>query len=286
MRAALTGAAGFIGAHVAAALTARGIEVAPLVRPLDYHDRDGVTRVLERERPALLVHCAWRLAAGSSYLDDPANADEAAASFRLFEAAARAGCRRIVGLGTCLEYAPARGPVAEGAPLEPRNAYARSKVQLFLEARDWARNEHVSFAWARLYFPFGPGEPPHRLIPSVVTSLLRGERVATTAGTQRRSFLYAADVGDAIAALGLSGVEGAVNVGAADAVTVRSVVERIGELVRGGHLLDVGALPGRPGDPDVLWPNVDKLRREIGWRPARDLHAGLRATIAWWRLQK
>jgi len=286
MKALVTGATGFIGTHVAAALRDRGVEVVPLVRPVDYHDTAAVRDALAATRPSLLVHCAWRLATGSAYLDDPANAAEAEASLRLFRAAADVGCERIVGLGTCLEYAESAGRVAEDAALEPRSSYARSKVQLFRAAETWAAENTVSFSWARLYFPFGPGEPPHRLIPSVVNGLLSGERVATTAGVQRRSFLHAADVGDAIAAVATSSVDGAVNVGASDAVAVRAVVQRLGTLIGRPDLLDIGALPSRPGDPDVLWPDVDKLQRAAGWVPRHDLDAGLRATIDWWQRQR
>jgi nucleoside-diphosphate-sugar epimerase len=281
----VTGAAGFIGSHVAAALKARGATVVPLVRPLDYHDPQAVEALLERESAAMLVHCAWRLAPGSTYLDDPANEDEVAASLQLFRLAADAGCRRVVGLGTCLEYAPSDRPVSEDEPLDPQSAYARSKVALYREAESWAGGAGIRFSWMRLYFPYGPGEAPHRLIPSVVNALLRGERIATTRGTQRRSFLHAADVGDAIAAVALGKVDGAVNIASADAVAVRSVVSRIGELTGRQNLIDVGALPGRRGDPEVLWADVGKLTSAVGWSPRRDLDAGLRDTIAWWRSQ-
>lgn len=282
----VTGAHGFIGSHVVAAFEARGVTVSTLVRPVDYHDREWVERTLADTTPSVLVHCAWRLAPGSGYLSDPANDDEVIASLQLFELAHEAGCRRIVGLGTCLEYEESSAPLAEEAPLRPHTPYGASKVALFYGATEWAETVGASFAWARLYFPFGPREAPHRLVPSVVNGLLRGESVATTAGTQRRSFLFAADVGDAIAAIALSEVDGAVNVGAEEATPVREVVEKIGDLLGRRELLQIGALPQRPGDPDVLWPYVKKLGSEVKWRPSLDLHAGLERTIAWWRAQR
>lgn len=284
-RVLVTGAQGFIGSHVVAALEARGVAVSTLVRPLDYHDREAVEGVLRRESPSVLVHCAWRIAPGSAYLADTANNDEVAASLRLFRLAKAAGCRRVLGVGTCLEYEPSSERLREDAPLRPRTVYGASKAALFLSAEAWARSVGVSFSWARLYYPFGPRESRQRLVPTVVTGLLRGERVATTSGTQRRSFLFAEDTGDAIAAIALSEVGGAVNVGADGVVPIREVVERIGELVGRQDLLDIGAFPSRPEEPDVLWPDVEKLRSTVKWRPSRDLDAGLLDTIAWWRTQ-
>jgi nucleoside-diphosphate-sugar epimerase len=278
----VTGSDGFIGSHVVDALRKRGADVATLTRPADYHDAAVVEALLRDEAPHVLVHCAWKLAPGSAYLEDPANADEAVASLRLFQLAQRAGCGRVVGLGTCLEYAESEGPVAEDAPLEPRTPYGESKAELFRAAEAWATDAGASFAWARLYFPFGPREAPYRLVPSVVNGLLRKERVATTPGTQHRSFLYAADVGDAIATIALCDLVGAVNVGADGVVAVRHLVERIAALIGRPDLLDLGALPHRPGDPDVLWPDVSKLS-SLGWTPAHDLDGGLSETIGWWR---
>ncbi len=281
----VTGARGFIGSHVVTALEARGAHVAELVRPVDYHDRDAVETVLREEAPSVLVHCAWRLAAGSAYLGDPANSGEVPASLQLFKLAQAAGCRRIVGVGTCLEYEESSGPVAEDAPLRPRTAYGASKAALFLAADAWTRTVGLSFSWARLYFPFGPREPPHRLVPTVVNGLLRGERVATTSGSQLRSFLFAADVGDAVATLALSDVAGAVNIGADGVIAVRELVERIGDLLGRQELLDIGGIPPRPDDPAVLWPDVNKLSSVVKWRPSRDLDTGLEETIAWWSAQ-
>jgi nucleoside-diphosphate-sugar epimerase len=283
MTVVVTGAAGFVGWHLVKALERRGSEVVALRRvDLDYRDAHAVEEVLRAAAPTALVHAAWRLAPGSAFLDDPGNRDEKEASLRLFELAHSAGCRRIVGLGTCLEYEFSDGPVAEDAPLRPRNAYASSKAELFAEAQA-ALGE--SFTWARIYYPFGPREPPHRLVPSVVHSLLRGERIATTAGTQRRSFLHVEDAANAIAWLALLDAAGAFNVGSPEAVPIRDVVERIAETVGRPDLVDIGARPQRPGDPEVLWPDTTRLETEVGWSPQRTLDEGIAEAVAWWRAQ-
>jgi len=282
----VTGGHGFIGSHVVTAFETRGVSVTPLPRPVDYHDREAVDQVLRQLQPSILVHCAWHLADGSAYLVDPRNDDEVAASLQLFRLAHTAGCRRVVGIGTCLEYEEAPGRVREDTPLRPRTVYGSSKAALFNTADAWAREAGCSFSWARLYYPYGPREAAHRLIPTVVNGLLQAERVATTAGEQRRSFLFAADVADAIAAIALTDVVGAVNVGADRVIAVRELVERIGTMLGRQELLDIGAIPARPDDPDVLWPNVEKLTSIVQWQPSRDLETGLEETIAWWRAQR
>jgi nucleoside-diphosphate-sugar epimerase len=283
MTVVVTGAGGFVGWHVITALERRGSKVVALRREdLDYRDAQAVEEVLRTAAPTSLVHAAWRLAPGSAFLDDPGNREEKEASLRLFELAHSAGCRRIVGLGTCLEYELSDGPVSEDAPLRPRNAYASSKAELFADAQAALGD---SFTWARIYYPFGPREPPHRLVPSVVNSLLRGERIATTVGTQLRSFLHVADAGNALASLALADAAGAFNVGSPEAVPIRDAVERIAGAVGRLDLVDIGARPQRPGDPEVLWPDTTRLETEVGWNPAMTLDEGIADAVAWWRAQ-
>jgi nucleoside-diphosphate-sugar epimerase len=295
----VTGAAGFIGSHVLTALARRGAEPVALLRQgtrlregaeaqvieVDYHDSAAVESVISDVAPTALVHSAWRIALGSDYLHDVANLEELEASLRLFRSAHRQSCARIVGIGTCVEYEESDGPTAETMPLRPRTVYGASKAALFMAAQAWARTVGGSFAWARLFHPFGPGEAPHRLVPHVVNTLLRGERVATTEGSQRRSFLFVEDVADAIAAITLSGEQGAFSVGSIDARPVREFVEMLADAVGRRDLLDIGALQSRPDEPQVLWSDTTRLVTALGWQPRTTLDVALDETISWWRTQ-
>jgi nucleoside-diphosphate-sugar epimerase len=280
-RVLVTGARGFVGSHLMSALERRGAEARPFEG--DYHDPRAVEDALHSASPVTLVHAAWRIAAGSAYLHDPAHVEELRASLRLFTLAQQGGCARIVGIGTCLEYELSDEPLREDAPLGPDTLYGAAKAALFMTAQAWAQAAGLEFAWARLYHPYGPREAHQRLIPSVVTAMLRGERVATTPGTQRRSFLHVEDAADAIAAIALVDETGAFNVGSADATPVREVVERLAQIVGRPDLVDIGALEARPGEPEALWPDTHRLEHVVGWKPARTLDQGLEDTVAWWR---
>lgn len=275
----MTGARGFIGSHVVEALERRGADAVAFEG--DYHDAASIEEALRSVSPAALVHSAWRVA-GTGY-NDPVHLEELSASLRLFTAAEYAGCDRIVGIGTCLEYEVSSGPTPEDTPLSPSQVYGAAKAALFLAARAWAHSAGVAFGWARLYHVFGPREAPRRLVPSVVNALLLGERVATTAGQQLRSFVHVEDAADAIAAITLTGATGAFNVGSADVTSVREVVERLAQLAGRPDLVDVGTLESRPGEPEVLWSDVSRLTQVVGWRPARTLDQGLDETFGWWR---
>jgi UDP-glucose 4-epimerase len=140
----------------------------------------------------------------------------------------------------------------------------------------------VNWTWARLFFLFGPYEPRSRLVPSVITSLLRGETAKCSEGWQERDFLYVCDAASALIALLESDVVGPVNVASGTAIAVRTLVERLVARAGGGRV-DFGALPTRSDDPFRIVADVTRLRAEVGWTPETGLDAALDASIAFER---
>ena len=74
-------------------------------------------------------------------------------------------------------------------PSARRRSYGRSKDELRSAAEALSAAAGFEFAWARLFFMYGPDEPPARIVAAVIRSLLAGEPVKTTSGSQRRDFI-------------------------------------------------------------------------------------------------
>ena len=72
----------------------------------------------------------------------------------------------------------------------------------------YAASTGLSLAWVRLFYLYGPGEAPGRLVGDAARALRAGPRFATSEGHQRRDFLHVAEAGEAFAALLDSDVEG------------------------------------------------------------------------------
>jgi len=300
-RVLLTGATGFIGSHVARRLVQAGNEVIALVRPgADLRriaDLTGQLRLLEGDlftpgswetaiqgdaAPDLCLHLAWYAVPGK-YLRAPENLDCVTASLRLLRLLDAAGCARVVSAGTCFEYDTDAGYLTENGPLLPRTLYAAAKHGFFQIAEQFQKERGRSFAHARLFYQYGPWEDVRRLVPHVITHLLRGESCALTSGEQVRDFLHVEDVASALCALGASDVRGAVNIGSSQPIMVADIARSLGVLVGRPDLVHLGARETPPGDPPFICANTNRLRAEVGWRPAYDLQTGLEETIAWWR---
>jgi nucleoside-diphosphate-sugar epimerase len=169
------------------------------------------------------------------------------------------------------------------APSDAVSRYAACKIALQRMLGDFGRREHLSTAWGRIFFQFGPHEHPDRLVPSVICNLLLNREAPCSHGGQVRSFLHVADVGEAFAAVLDSGLEGPVNIGSDERVALADLVVRIARQIGRPELLRLGARPAPPREPSLLVPEIHRLRDEALWRPRFTLNEALSDTIAWWR---
>ena len=297
----ITGAGGFIGRHCLAPLRDAGFDLHGVVRPGSERglpDAEGVswhavdllepteTRELLRSlRPPWLLHVGWFARHGTLWTDLE-NLRWVEATLQLFREFADAGGRRAVAVGTCAEYGPHDLCHERDTPMHPVGLYGTAKyaTQQCLDAAAGALG--VSLAWARLFFPFGPHDQPQRLIPYLIEQLLDGEQADCSPGTQVRDLMFVDEVGAALAAVLASAVTGPVNVASGSGVPLARVMTEIADLLGRPDLLKLGALPLREDEPARWVAAVDRLRDEVGHRPALSLRTGLQRTIAWHRRRR
>jgi nucleoside-diphosphate-sugar epimerase len=294
----VTGALGWIGAHLVRRLTADGHRVFALVRPggdpwrlaglepkptlieCDLADHARVRQFVAELRPELCFHLAWYAVPGD-YLHSLANLSVLADSLNLARIAKESGCRHFLGVGTCLEYDTSLGTLSETSPTRPQSVYAAANLALHL-VLDQFRGEGMGVTWARLFYLYGPMEDARRLVASVVRALLAGEPVAISPGQQVRDFLHVEDVAAALAILGERHLDGVFNIGSGQPITVADIATTLGRLCERESLVQLGARPYASGEPMYVCADVAKLA-STGWRPTYDLETGLSDTIRWWR---
>lgn len=271
-RVLLTGATGFVGQAVMRALTARGVNPICVVR--QGRKVSSASKTIEVEDVFaqssdwwaqtcqdidLVLHVAWYAEPGK-YLTSDKNLDCLAGTLALAKGAAQAGVRRFVGVGTCFEYDLTVGELCTNTALDPLTPYAAAKAAAFLALNQLAPQMGMEFLWARLFYLYGQGEDPRRLVPYLHQQMQAGEQADLTSGTQLRDFM---DVDDAASLLlddTFSGRTGASNIASGRGITVRALAERIADQYDRRDLLNFGARPDNLTDPPVV----------IGLRPPED----------------
>jgi nucleoside-diphosphate-sugar epimerase len=291
MRVLVTGAGGFVGANVVRRLAADGHQVSavdrsldslkrlaaemPTIVPtvLDLDDAGKVRSFLRQTTPDGLIHLAW-YANPEDYLTSHANLASLAMTTTVVDAALAAGCKRLVLGGSCVEYAAHDRPLVETDPVDPRTIYAACKHAAWQVARVLAQEAGADIAWARIFHIHGPAEDQRRLIPWVARQIKAGVRVPLTDGTQVRDHLHVTDVAAGMVTLLTRGATGIHNICSGEPVTLRQVLETVGDILGGRDLLDFGARPHRANETMFLAGDSRRLCA-LGWKPRFGLRDGL-----------
>jgi nucleoside-diphosphate-sugar epimerase len=292
----ITGASGFLGRHCVQILATKGHDVHAVSRRrqpelalpgLTWHERSLLlagcpTDIVAEVKPEWLLHLAWYTEPGK-YWEAQENIEWVRASLELFHAFAEQGGSRLVGAGSCAEYGAMSGECEENkTPLLPTSLYGVSKHGLERILHSWSLRRGLSSAWGRTFFLYGPHELPSRVVAYVVLSLLRGEPALCSPGTEVLDFTHVADVASAFVALLESKVQGPVNIGSGNPVSLRCALEEIGRQLGRLDLIQFGARESTH-KTQSLWANTQRLMHEVGWKPQYDLPSGIQQTIAWWR---
>lgn len=301
MKVFLTGASGFIGAHVMRALLANAHSVMALVMPDDpmwrlkdergqfatvtgsLEDLEILRSTLREFKPDACIHLAWYAEPGQ-YLHAPKNIPSLTGSLSLLQELIQVGCRQVVMAGTCAEYDTEMGFLREDGPTRPATLYAAAKLSCCLLAQQIAAAEKVNFVWGRVFYPYGPQEDQRRVIPATIRSLLQGQPFPATLGEQVRDYIHVEDVAAAFCVLAERQTRGIFNISSGVPVTIRQLLETIGNVMGCADLLQFGARPYRQWEPLFICGDNRRLR-ELGWHSTYSLVEGLKHTVNWWTRQ-
>ena len=295
MRYLVTGAAGFIGSHLAEALQADGHEVVgidcfsdyydPALKeenasgldvlrldltqdPLDFADYDGV------------FHLAGQPGVRSfgdvfpEYLRN-----NVLASQRVFEAAVQAGVRVVFSSSSSVYGAAERYPTPENLTLQPMSPYAITKAAAEQLAAAYARSFGLDVVVLRYFNAFGPRQRPDMAFTRMCFALAEGRPFDLYGdGTQTRECTYVSDL-VAATMLAMERGEGTLNVGGG---VEASILETIAILERvAGRKLDVRPGPPVPGDQRRSLADTTQIHEQLGWEPRVSLEDGLSAQWEW-----
>ncbi len=293
MRVVVTGATGFVGGHLLAALRAAGHEPVALGGPhdpppaiaVDLLDSAAVRDVVAGAAPDAIVHLAGQAFVPLSVVDPLGTlAVNATGTAHVLEAA-RAVRARVLVVSSAEVYGiqrPERMPLDETAVLRPGNAYAASKVAAETYALAWHRSYGLDVVVARPFNHIGPGQDERFVVASFARQLADiagGAPPLLRVGNleAQRDFLDVRDVAAAYVLLLANGRAGEVyNICSGRPVAIREVLRQLITIARVPVEIRDDPERMRSSDLPILSGDATKLRAETGWEPQYSLAASLR----------
>jgi nucleoside-diphosphate-sugar epimerase len=297
MKYVVTGAAGFIGSHLAEALVEQGHDVLGVDCFTDYYDPAlkeqnaadlNVARVdlAEEELDLAGVDGVFHLAGqpgvrsfGDVFEDYVRR--NLLATRRVFETAAASGVRVVFASSSSVYGEAERYPTPEETQPRPISPYGITKLGCELLANAYAKGFGLEAVVLRYFTVYGPRQRPDMALARIVDALARDASFELYGdGLQSRSFTFVADAVEATVAAMDNAPAGALyNVGGGAEATVREVIATLEGVA--GRTLDVVERPAAAGDVRRTSADTTRIENDLGWRATTSLEDGLRAQWEW-----
>jgi dTDP-glucose 4,6-dehydratase len=319
-RVVITGAAGFIGSHLAEALLDRGYSVVGIDNLLtgstaniahlanrDPSTSSGSSRAQSRGDFTFIKHDVTNYV----YVEGPVDAvlhwASPASPIDYLELpiptlkVGALGTHKALGLakekkarfvlastsevyGDPLEHPQKESYWGNVNPIGPRGVYDEAKR--FAEAMTTAYHRYhgLDTKIVRIFNTYGPRMRLNdgRAVPAFMSQALRGEDITIFgSGKQTRSFCYVSDLVDGILRLMESSVNDPVNIGNPHEMTIEQIAREILRLTGSNSKIVYRPLP--EDDPKVRQPDITRARTLLGWEPKVPLEEGLRKTLDYFR---
>jgi nucleoside-diphosphate-sugar epimerase len=307
MKILVTGAAGFVGSHLAERLVALGHSVQGIDCLTDYYSRalkelnlgdlhrQGV-EVLPLDlaqddlRPALpgvefVIHCAAQPGISATTPFEAYVRNNLTATHRLLQAVEdSASLRGFVNISTSSVYG-AFATQSETAEPRPTSYYGVTKLAAEQLALSCQRTKGLPVCSLRLFSVYGPRERPEKLYFRLIQAILEDRALPLYEGSERhvRSYTYVGDAVDGIVAVldRWDRCSGEIfNIGTDSTITTGEGIQIVEEII--GKRVKVLAKPRRPGDQLKTQANIEKARRLLAYEPQTSPRAGLERQVAWY----
>jgi len=291
----VTGASGFIGAHLCQRLKTIEAEVYGVSRSFqsdneicshwlrgDLAEIKDVHNIIKASMPDIVFHLASHVV-GARDLEIvmPTFKSNLASTVNILTESTKLACEKIILVGSLEE------PEEFTNFITPSSPYAAAKLASSAYGRMFHALYQTPVTIARLFMVYGSGQRDlTKLVPYVILSLLRKKNPNLTSGQRLVDWIYVQDVVDGLIMMAQAkNVEGdTIDIGSGQLHSVKSIVQKLSKLIDPTIKLGFGGVSDRPME-QVRVADINATYAKIGWKPHTFLEVGLKKTIDWYSAQ-
>ena len=303
LRIIIDGATGFIGANLSKYFLMKGHDVHTIIRPgsnnwrinkirkeitahsLDITERDATFNMIKKILPDVFIHTA---AYGGYHFETDRDEIFKANLFgttNVLDASIASNVPFLINTGSSSEYGIKNKPMKESDNINPETNYALSKA-LATEYCLFRNNTSTKNVTLRLFSAYGYYEESHRLIPYVLYSAIKRNKIYLNNPNNVRDYVFIEDVVSAYYSavkMQKNITSGSIfNVGTGKQLSTKDIVKTTEKII--GYELPVsfGNVSERAGDKAKKWQAyTPKIMHKLKWHPSNDIYSGLLKTKKW-----
>ena len=312
MRILITGGAGFIAYHLAAALLKKGEAITLLdnfnsfydpaikrrnvqdlqrlgpapIYEVDILDRENLGRVFSETRPEAVVHlAAWAGVRPSLEKPELYSSVNVTGTVHLLEMAREFAVQCFVfGSSSSVYGGSTQVPFAEDNPVDrPVSPYAATKRAGELLCHTYSHNFGMNITCLRFFTVYGPRQRPEMAIHKFARLMSDQKEIPIFgSGNSRRDYTSVEDiVAGILAAIEANPRFEILNLGESQTISLIEMVRLLEEALGEKALLRF--MPDQPGDMEITYANIDRARRILGYNPQRPFKEGIRLFADWFK---
>ncbi len=301
----VTGGAGFIGSHLVERLVSLNAKVSVLIRngsdtwrlndvkdkvsvyEVDFLNSTDLKKTVDRINPEIVFHAMAdiRVKRDPELLNHMIG-NNFQTTINLIRVLDKEKIKLFVNFGTCEEYGDGKVPFEETYKEIPVSPYSLSKTLGTYLSSYLAKIEGFPIITVRPFLTYGPKQINNQLIPFIIRSLIKKEKINLGKMEQTRDFIHVNDVVSALIKIPFSNIEKGeiINICSGKEAQIKSVVSKVCELTNTSfeEYIETTA-PYRPGETMHFYGSNQKAKKLLNWEPKIDFEKGLKETVEWYR---
>lgn len=297
MKVVVTGATSFIGKQFVLSAIEKGWDVVAVVRKdsekvlelknvvnlqivelnMEEYYQIGVLA----EKCDCFVHFAWNGTRGDERNNYVLQEKNYKNSMDAIESILNIGCKRVITAGSQAEYGCCEGEITEEIECSPNTAYGIYKLKVYEMTKKLCEKRNVTYIEPRIFSLYGPGDFEKTLIMNLIDKMKKNESCNLTQCRQMWDFLYLDDAVKAIINLCEQECKGGVyNLGSGDVRELKDYVEEVKKILHSSSQINYGAVPYPSTGMVSIVPSINKIKKEISWKPMSSFEDGIRAILS------